>query len=593
LRFSRRPDADFVYQAPLWLERAHDRNAPFMTAPASAALAASLDVSEPRAARALRKGIEYLAAGRTDEAIVAFRRGLAAAADEPGGRTDVKMVAELHFKLGNAGMMRGDLDLAAENYRAALRLKPDMTPCWCNLGNVHLKWDRAEDAITLYAQALALDPGHWPSRTNLAQALIATHQTVIATALLIELADERPRDAPVRSQLGKLHAERDELDAALDCFSSAVALDPGDADSLYWIGGIRQKMGDRDGAEAAYLRAARLQPLIRRPATKFPADFRVLALFAPFAGNTPTEYLLTGSAYDANTLAVFDGRDYDLDRLRQNGDVVVNLISDADQAEMQRLFPLVTDLVERLGLPTVNLPRQVRQTTREIVARLLDGIPGCRIPKVLRLPAEVDPSTALEAAAAFAMPILVRPAGTHGGDDFEKFDNPSDVAGFVGRRPDAEHYLIEYLDYRSADGHFRKYRFIFVGDEILPYHLAIGLDWKLHHDSTDMIDHPWMQREEEAFLNNPTAVFNPDHTSALRAIRQAIGLEYLGIDCGLDAEGNLVVFEVNASMLVHQQNDDFPYKAPFVERIKLAFDAMLRTMAMARACKPEPSSPGF
>jgi hypothetical protein len=42
-----------------------------------------------------------------------------------------------------------------------------------------------------------------------------------------------------------------------------------------------------------------------------------------------------------------------------------------------------------------------------------------------------------------------------------------------------------------------------------------------------------------------------------------------------------VVFEVNASMLVHQRNDDFPYKAPFVERIRLAFDAMLRRMAMA------------
>jgi tetratricopeptide (TPR) repeat protein len=553
-----------------------------MPASASLASAAAVDVPEPLAARALRKGIEYLAAGRINEAIVAFRHGLAAGVDGPGGQTGARIAAELHFKLGNAGMMRGDLDLAADNYKAALRLKPDMTPCWCNLGNVHLKWDRPQDAITLYAQALALDPMHWPSRTNLAQALIATHQTVIATALLIELSNERPQDAQVRNQLGKLYAERDEMDAALDCFSCAVSLNPGDADSLYWIGGIRQKMGDRDGAEAAYLRATQLQPLIRRPATEFPAEFRVLALFAPFAGNTPTEYLLSGSAYDANTLAVFEGRDYDLEALRQSGDVVVNLISDADQAQMQALFPLVTDLVDRLALPTVNLPHKVRQTTREIVARLLDGIPGCRIPTVLRLPADVSEIAALEAAVTFAMPILVRPAGTHGGDDFERFDEPSDVVSFMQRHPEAEHYLIEYLDYRSADGHFRKYRFIFVGDEILPYHLAIGLDWKLHHDSTDMIDHAWMQREEEAFLNDPWAVFNAGHTSALRAIRQAIGLEYLGIDCGLDAAGQLVVFEVNASMLVHQRNDDFPYKAPFVERIRLAFGAMLRRMAAQR-----------
>ena len=72
----------------------------------------------------------------------------------------------------------------------------------------------------------------------------------------------------------------------------------------------------------------------------------------------------------------------------------------------------------------------------------------------------------------------------------------------------------------------------------------------------------------------------------LREIRQRIGLEYFGIDCGLDVCGNLVVFEANASMLVHEQNEDFPYKAPFVLRIKSAFDAMLRKLRSraSRAC---------
>jgi hypothetical protein len=39
------------------------------------------------------------------------------------------------------------------------------------------------------------------------------------------------------------------------------------------------------------------------------------------------------------------------------------------------------------------------------------------------------------------------------------------------------------------------------------------------------------------------------------------------------------VFEVNASMLVHDDNAEFPYKAPFVHRIKQAFDEMLRKLA--------------
>jgi tetratricopeptide (TPR) repeat protein len=538
---------------------------------ATATPAANSNVPDSPATRALREGLDHVTAGRIGDAIATFKRGLADA------EADAKIVAELHLKLGNAGMTLGDLDLAAENYSAALRLQPEMTPCWCNLGNVYLKWDRARDAVALYMQALSLDPLHWPSRSNLAQALTATRQTNVAKLLLLELNAERPQDGQICHQLGKLHAEDDELNAALDCFRRSIALRPDDADSFYGIGNVLQKMGDRPGAEAAFLHAVRLQPLIRRPATRSPAAFRVLALFAPFAGNTPTEYLLAGPAYDVNTLAVFEGQHTDVDMLRRNTDVVFNLISDADQA--QALFPTVADLIDRLRLPTLNPPQKIQPTTREAITRRLKDIPGCRLPKVLRLPANISSITALEAAAAFAMPVLARPAGTHGGDDFEKFGNLSQVASFVARHPGVEHYLIEYLDYRSADGHFRKYRFIFIGGEILPYHLAIGASWKLHHDNTDMVDHPWMQREEEDFLGDPWAVFSPAHHDALRAIRNTVDLDYFGIDCALDAAGQIVVFEVNASMLVHQHNEKFPYKAPHVERIRTAFDAMLHKMA--------------
>jgi hypothetical protein len=139
--------------------------------------------------------------------------------------------------------------------------------------------------------------------------------------------------------------------------------------------------------------------------------------------------------------------------------------------------------------------------------------------------------------------------------------------------------VIEYIDYACADGHFRKYRFIFVGDDILPYHLAIGNDWKVHHVSTDMANQPWMQREEAAFLAEPGAVFTAENYQALRTIRERIGLDYFGIDCALDGSGNIVVFEVNASMLVHDDNAEFPYKDPSVRTIKLAFNAMLHQRA--------------
>jgi tetratricopeptide (TPR) repeat protein len=529
-------------------------------------------------ARQLRIGLEHCAAGAVSAAIAAYQLGLAAAQNDPAGPAPVDIVSRLHSKLGNACMIQGDLEFAGANYRVALRLAPHLTDCWCNLGNVHFKTGRPRDAIALYGQALTLNPGHWPSLTNLVQVLMTTGQNLLAKGLLLRLVGERPQDGETRKQLGKVHFVLNEVESALQCFQHAVVLNPSDSDSIYWIGALKQTQGDIEGAEATYAEAARIQPLIRRPATKLPAEFRVLALFAPFAGNVPTGYLFQDSVYDTDTLAVFASRAYDIELLRQDVHVVVNLISDADQADV--LLPLAADLVDRLGKPTVNDPRTIRKTTRDAVADLLWGIPGCHIPKTWRQKAGADFSIAtLQAALPCPFAVLARPVGTHGGDDFEKIDDPAELTVLLAQRLETDRYLIEYVDYRSSDGYFRKYRFIFVNDQILPYHLAIANGWKVHHDSTDMADHPWMQREEEAFLNDPTAVFDVGHYRILRAIRERIGLEYFGIDCGIDRSGDLVVFEVNASMLVHDGNEQFPYKTPSVLRIKSAFDEMLRKFA--------------
>jgi tetratricopeptide (TPR) repeat protein len=549
-----------------------------MQTPQFAGASADIDAAGSMAQRQLRAGLALYGEGKTAEAIAAFQHGLAEA-----GKTEAESaetMSDLHARLGHAAAASGDFQLASVNYQAALRIAPHLTNCWCSFGDLHLRCGQHQTAIELYLQALKLNPRHWAARANMVQALMAAKQYLIAKAILIELKGERPQDASVRHLLGKSLFELNEIEPAISSFQEAVALNPRDSESINWIGALKQLQGDHAGAQAAYAESARIQPLIRRPAAKQPAEFRVLTLYAPFGGNTPTEYLFQDAFFDTDTLSLFASREYDTATLGQNIQLVINLISDADQTEA--LLPLAAELVDRFGLPTVNHPRQVQQTTRDAVANLLQGIPGCRIPQALRLKAGADCSeAALEAILPFSSTVLVRPVGTHGGDDFEKVEDVAALAAFLSQRPDHDHYLIEYIDYLSADGHFRKYRFIFIEDQILPYHLCIGRDWKLHHINTDMAHQPWMQQEEAAFLNDSAAVFGPKQHRALQEIRQRIGLNYFGIDCGLDESGNVVVFEVNASMLVHARNEGFLYKTPAVERIKRAYDAMLRKLAKA------------
>jgi tetratricopeptide (TPR) repeat protein len=528
------------------------------------------------AVQQLQRGQEHCAAGRIDEAIAALRAGLDAAGKDPANCA-AETIAGLHAALGDSYLQRGHLNLASENYKAALRLDPHLESCWCNFGDVHLRTGRAHDAIPLFRLALKLNPAHWASRSKLAEALMATRQYAAARTLLLELREERPEANEMQYRLGKACFELNETEAALQHFEQAIALNPDDADSRYWIGSIRRKLGDIDAARTAYAAAAQIRPLVRRAAIKSPPDFRLLALYAPFDGNIPIQYLFKDASYDIDTLAFFDAGEPDISRL---GDfnVVINLISEADQAAA--MLQAATRLAEQLGKPVVNDPDKILRTTRDAAADLLAGIPACRIPRTLRLEAGTDVSAAaLAAHLPFAFPVLARPAGTHGGDDFEKLEDLDELARFIVARPTHDHYVIEYVDYASGDSHFRKYRFMFVGEEILPYHLAIGNDWKVHHASTDMANQSWMRQEEAAFLADPATVFNAAHYQALRLMRERIGLDYFGIDCGLDRRGNLVVFEVNASMLVHDDNVEFAYKDRFVRAIKTAFNAMLQNRA--------------
>ncbi|MCP3471159.1 tetratricopeptide repeat protein [Bradyrhizobium sp. CCGUVB1N3] len=527
----------------------------------------------PSAADLLRTGREHYKRGELKDAIAIFRAGLALAATMSIG-TAADIAADLHAALANAFMLCDDLDSAADNYRAALRLAPHLVACWCNLGNVHLKTGMAQQAIALYLEALRLSPAHRPSRTNLVQALVATRQYVLAQVLLGELIEETPEDAGLHAELGKVCFELKQIEDAIAHFERAAALAPERADNLYWIGAIRQAIGESEASEAAYERAVRLHPVLRRPATRSPASFRVLALFAPFVGNTPVAYLFRDCAYQTDILSLSPSIRPDLATLACEVDVVVNLVCDADQGAA--VLPLADEIARHIGKPVVNEPEKALRTTRDATAAVLAGIPACRVPRTLRIAAgHVLPP----AGNDLTFPLLARPAGTHGGEFFARFEDPDALTAFLAERVSEDRYLIEPIDYRSADGFFRKYRFIFVGEEILPYHLAIGDGWKLHRDSTDMASQDWMQREEEQFLRAPKSVFSAGHYDVLQMVRSRIGLDYFGIDCALDGRGYLVVFEVNASMLVHDENPDFPYKDPFVRRIKTAFDAMLRRLA--------------
>jgi tetratricopeptide (TPR) repeat protein len=370
---------------------------------------------------------------------------------------------------------------------------------------------------------------------------------------------------------------------AIPLLEMAAEMRPDDARNHFALGNALQLHGETARAHVHFRRASELQPIVTWHAAGA-AEFAALLIQAPGTANTPHEFLFRDSPYDRHFVAVLPEMMPDIALLKRHGDVVINLISDPDQGA--DMLAAAAGVIESLGKPVINHPRNVLATARDLVAGCLVGIALCRVPATRRLTqallARPDALDFLE-RDGFALPLLLRVAGTHGGEAFEKMESGQDVADFIAAHPAKEFYVSEYVDYCSNDGFFRKYRFVFSEAEILPYHLAIGQHWKIHHCTTEMAHHSWMQEEEKAFLQNRHGVFSPAHYDALAAIRAAIGLDFFGIDCALDRDGNIVVFEVNTSILIHDDNKDFPYKTPYCFAIRQSLDAMLRRAAKAKA----------
>ena len=190
--------------------------------------------------------------------------------------------------------------------------------------------------------------------------------------------------------------------------------------------------------------------------------------------------------------------------------------------------------------------------------------------------------TSPEAASTLArhgyrFPLLVRTPGFHTGRHFLRVENPEALGGAVAQLPGKELTVIEFLDARGADGKVRKYRVMMIDGQLYPLHVAISSQWKIHYFTADMAEQADHRAEDAEFLENMPEVLGPRAMQALSRIQATLGLDYAGIDFGLSATGELLLFEANATMVVNPPEPDqrWAYRRPAVERIFTAVRRML------------------
>jgi tetratricopeptide (TPR) repeat protein len=305
----------------------------------------------------------------------------------------------------------------------------------------------------------------------------------------------------------------------------------------------------------------------------------VLLLVAPEWGNAPFRKYLDDQIFlTLQVIADF----HDPALVLPPHQLVINCISDADSC--QSSLQAASALLAQTDAPVINLPAHVLATDRATNARRLALISGVRTPKTALFPREFFTDSNAEWALAnlgFTFPLLLRSPGFHTGLYFIRVETPQDLAAAVSELPGDSLSAIEFLDARSADGKIRKYRVVMIDGNLYPAHLAISGDWKVHYFSVAMADFPDHRAEDKAFLENMPRTLGPQAMETLRRIQTALQLDYAGVDFSLGPNGEVLLFEANATMNIQPPDPDaiWSYRRAPVQNIADAVRVMFFTRA--------------
>ncbi len=256
-------------------------------------------------------------------------------------------------------------------------------------------------------------------------------------------------------------------------------------------------------------------------------------------------------------------------------DLVFNTLGEVERYGGQVEF--VESLLQRLGKPILNPPSSVAVTGRDQAHALFGNIPGLLVPDVRWTTREE-----LVALSHVDKSFLIRPGGTHGGEDLALIKTSVDILAYLAKVPYDRFLMTDFHDFKDRQNFYRKYRFIFIDREPFPYHLAISESWLVHYWRAEMGHSNWKKEEEGNFLTDWKRVFGPKAAATVEQVAQNMDLDYGGLDCSLLPSGEVLFFEANANMLLHidDQEVGFPFKNQAVSNIRDAMSRLVRSRVL-------------
>ena len=431
---------------------------------------------------------------------------------------------------------------------------------------------RDEDAKQAYLSIIARDPTHFGALNDLGTILHKTDFRAAARTAYAEAVTRHPKEPIGRINLGNALIADGQFEAARDQLQAALILSADHPDAHQGLANLFQETGDWEAAEYHRHQSYRGRTVSVQPYCGSGKPIRLLLLVSAVGGNIPTRFLLDDHVFETSVLVV---EAQSSQAMLPDHDLIFNAVGDADLCSAA--LDEVDKVLGRSRAPVVNRPQAVRLTGRAQNAGRLGALKDVRAPTIR----QVARQDLTSAAAGMRFPVLIRSLGFHTGRHFLLVPSLHDLERSAADLPGAELLLLEYLNAKGKDGRWRKYRAMLVGGELFPLHLAVSNTWKVHYFTADMADRPDHRAEEALFLNDMASAIGARAHCALERLSKCLELDYGGVDFAVGKDGELLVFEANATMVVNPPPPEpiWDYRRSAVRRIFSATESLLTQRA--------------
>lgn len=365
-----------------------------------------------------------------------------------------------------------------------------------------------------------------------------------------------------------------------------LAVNDNDASALLDFSTILHLSGQAELARFTQGEALSLNRLYRLENTLgLPQDqtLSVLVFMAPgdLNRNTAIEFLTEGSPVTLHLLFTDVGQPLPANLPKHDIAFIAVCESEANQPLLKHLG----ELTHAWEKPLINPAPVIAAMPRDAISRRLQDLPGIKMPLSVRTSrSELNAiATGQMILAEDTWPLLVRPVDSHKGEGLAKLENAEELKAYLAQGSERHFFRTPFVEYRSRDKQYRKYRVVLMDGAPAICHLCISDHWMVHYMSAGMADETPAgegKRTEESrcfeLFDEPKG-FASRHRDAFIALQHAIDLPYFGLDCAELPSGELLIFEVDCSMTVHNMDSPkrFPYKPPQMRKVFDAFYRML------------------